>query len=268
MPLDLFSQPHIHVSTQPAKILNILNLNIQNPSVDRAHQQLDWMLKVDWNIMILTEAKFSKGCLHIANVLGERGYKVHIPDQSDAVDDYAVFIATKNLPIEEKSFSFLSHSRINAVRILSHIGWINVLGIYVPTHSEFEPYKNDKKMKFQNQFISAFSSYLGDNKEDSHYIIGGDFNVIEPANTPRLGHFHRWEYFYNQFAEWGFQDGFRALHPHKDERSWSGRMNSFRLDHLFTSKDITPYIVECFYAHETRSLKLSDHSAMVMNVEF
>lgn len=267
MTLDLFSQPHIHVSTQPANTLRILNLNIQNPSVDRAHQQLGWIIKTDWNIIILTEAKFSKGCFHIANVLGEKGYKVQIPDQLDVDDKYAVFLATKNLPIKEHDFSFLNHSRLNAVRILSRIGWIDVLGLYVPTHSDFEPHQNNKKLAFQNQFISAFSSYLADNNEKSHYIIGGDFNVIEPSSAPGADQFHRWEYFYKQFAEWGFQDGFRALHPHQNEQSWVGRMNGFRLDHFFTSRNITPHIVKCFYDHETRALKISDHSAMVMSIK-
>ena len=41
--------------------LKILLWNIQNPSTDRARKQIDWITKINPDILILTEAKDSNG---------------------------------------------------------------------------------------------------------------------------------------------------------------------------------------------------------------
>ena len=59
----------------------------------------------------------------------------------------------------------------------------------------------------------------------------------------------------------GLVDVFRSLHGYGVEAfSWYGRVNGYRLDHLFASPELRPRA--CRYLHEWRANGLSDHSAV------
>ena len=47
--------------------LNILTINIGNPSLDRARNQVKWLEQRFEDIFVLTETKESEGCKYIAN---------------------------------------------------------------------------------------------------------------------------------------------------------------------------------------------------------
>jgi exonuclease III len=66
--------------------------------------------------------------------------------------------------------------------------------------------------------------------------------------------------------ELGYRDAYRFLHGYESrEPSWtwqviSGHGGGWRLDHLFTSRELQP--VACNYHHAWRDARLSDHSAL------
>jgi exonuclease III len=65
----------------------------------------------------------------------------------------------------------------------------------------------------------------------------------------------------------GWRDAFRALHGYaRRDRSWAMRTGyGWRLDHILVSPGLTP--VEADYAHDWRTERLSDHSAMWARVK-
>jgi endonuclease/exonuclease/phosphatase family metal-dependent hydrolase len=68
----------------------------------------------------------------------------------------------------------------------------------------------------------------------------------------------------------GLRDAFRAVNGYgAPEASWywknRGRTGGYRLDHIFASEHFRP--VSCAYLHETRTSGLSDHSAIVADLE-
>lgn len=79
-----------------------------------------------------------------------------------------------------------------------------------------------------------------------------------------------WEYnFYEHLLQSGYIDAFKMCHPNQQEYSWVGRTgNSYRYDYFFISQDLASNIKDCFFVHETRKLKLTDHSAIVLEVKF
>ena len=67
----------------------------------------------------------------------------------------------------------------------------------------------------------------------------------------------------------GFRDAFRALHgPERRELSWEWPTwgGGYRLDHLIVSAEVTP--CEVGYVHDWRHERLSDHSALVAQLDW
>jgi len=63
----------------------------------------------------------------------------------------------------------------------------------------------------------------------------------------------------------GYKDAFRHVHGDIKEYSWySHQKNGYRYDHTYIHKAIVPIVKDCYYLHEWREDKLSDHSPMVL----
>ncbi len=245
--------------------IKIITLNIQNPSEKRAYEQLKWIVNQQANILILTEAKFSSGGFLIKKYLISNGYKVMTSVEESK--EYVTIIAVKGFPTIEWDFSLtLLPNRMTVTKIQTPIGVLNIIGLYVPSHNNFEPIKNERKEDFQKKFIDTLTSEYH-NKDIENLLIGGDLNVLEPGHQPMIPHFRQWEYFYDFFKNFGLLDAFRFVNPHKIEHSWFGKTMYQRLDHFFVSNDLIPYIKNCLYCHEPRLTKLSDHSALVLSLK-
>lgn len=240
--------------------LKILLWNIQNPSTDRARKQIDWITKINPDVLILTEVKDSNGFSIIRGQLESFGYKF-IYHKSNT---YFTIIALKNINYKEKEMNIgLEQQRIVFIELDTFIGKVGLIGAYIPTNSR-ETERISMKKKFQDNFISEVKKILIEDGGNLHLIIAGDFNILEPDHSPRYPQFDRWNYFYNFFENNSLIDIFKFLNPDRREYSWQGRGESQRLDYGFLSKDIIKYITNCEYLHYPRFNKLSDHSAMMI----
>jgi len=251
------------VIEEVAPKLKVLTWNIVNPSIDRAYNQFSWLTNLKANIIILTEAKQSKGCTYLRNALEGAGYKVY--SQAPQDNDYCVMIAEKGLssskwPIE---LSSLSH-RLELIVLKTSFGELKVIGMYVPSRWPKEK-RNINKRLFQNQVISLLKSLYKD-ESTKNLTIGGDLNVIDPTHVPKYPIFGDWEFeFYNAFLRVGLIDVYKLLNPTTQDYRWFGKLNDgYRFDHLFISKCFDISTMECYYLHEPRVSKLSDHSAMLL----
>ena len=66
----------------------------------------------------------------------------------------------------------------------------------------------------------------------------------------------------------GFIDVYRYCYPQKNEYSWVGRTgDGYRYDYCFVSESLSNRIIDCRFIHETRNNKLTDHSALVVEIE-
>ncbi len=139
-----------------------------------------------------------------------------------------------------------------------------LIGVYAPT------WTTEK----QKPFLEAFARTLKDvtsAKEYDGIIILGDTNMLEPNHTSNYPFLKEWEAFYNTLNECKFIDAFRFFYPKKEEYSWfsngrPGQINQ-RIDHCLISSNLIDHLKDCFYIHEVRLQKLSDHSAMCLEIE-
>ncbi len=239
--------------------------NIQNPSVERAVKQSQWLRKRPEQVFVLTETKASKGCLFLENYFRAYGYHVLFPKPEGK--EYGVMIVSK-IPFKESSSFQFTHpiqSRTTAVELSFPAGVIELIGTYVPSRDVSE-----EKISRKKTFLAAMSDAFAQSPRTPLRLFVGDLNILEPDHEPAYPFFQSWEYdFYENLKSQGLIDAFRSLHPNQTEYSWVGkRGDGYRYDHAFVSEGLHKQLTECFYVHEPRgaAMRLSDHSAIVTQI--
>jgi len=231
--------------------------NVSNPSIERARQQVLWLREKPFDTLILTETKNSEGCNYIEQYFRAHGLYVIFPKPEGK--EYGTLIISK-LPFSIGNFS----KRINSPRVISiqllKIPYnLEIVGVYVPNNRE-----KGKKLFLENLIESLKQKY-----PCKSFIFCGDLNIIEPNHIPHYSKFESWEYdFYNKLVDFQLHDAFRIRNSEAIEHSWVGRTgDGYRYDHCFVSKDIATNITECYYDHEPRLKRLSDHSGLVTIIQ-
>lgn len=245
--------------------ISILCWNISNPSIERATKQAEWLNTRSESVFVLTETKSSKGCAFMENYFRSYGYNVVSTKPIDK--NYAVMIVSKldlKPTVFSQSMNFLS-SRLASVEININNIKIEIIGIYIPSRNASEQ-KILRKKTFINKLIKVFdnSPYKGER------LVCGDFNILEPNHIPYYSFFKQWEYdFYSILRNYNLIDAFRHLNPTKNEYSWIGRTgDGYRYDHCFVSNNLVRSLSKSYYLHSPRTNKLSDHAAIITELQF
>ncbi len=260
-----------------SNILKLMTLNIGNPSIERVRRQIEWIEGRTENIFVLTETKVSEGCSFLEQHFSGLGntlfdfdkepeFNIYFP--KSLTGDLGVMILSR-YPIVEVKNCFENESRFYSrfldVIIDYHGQKIGIIGLYVPSRDASE-----EKTARKKQFAIEFLQYIkAQNHYGCPYIVCGDLNILEKDHIPHYSSFKEWEYvFYDRFDHFGFVDAFRLLHPNDNEYSWVGRTNDgYRYDHCFVTKDIKNKVLKCSYVHETRKIPITDHSAMILELD-
>lgn len=259
--LSLFDK-YIKTEEDNSKI-RILFWNIQNPSLQRTANQIEWIDEINPNIIVLTEVKDSKGFENIKGGLEFREYEV-VYNRNDS---YFTAIALRGIKYIEKDFRLKKSSeRVLLLELETIVGKINILGLYAPSNGMDEQ-KMLLKKEFHDDFISQLNKKFGLNNNNSNFIIGGDFNVLQPNHKPRDHRFEKWNYFYQFLEDIGLVDIYQYLNPGRMEYTWEFQDMHQRLDYAFVSRSIIERVIKCEYLHYPRVKNLSDHSALVIELE-
>ncbi|MFH1392719.1 MAG: endonuclease/exonuclease/phosphatase family protein [bacterium] len=244
---------------EPA-VFSLLCWNIANPSVERAGKQALWLKQRPEDILLLTEAKHSKGCIFLERYLQAFGYNVVFPKPEE--EEYGVMAVSKN-KLKPTDFSkLIKYLPSRVVSVESNR--LEIIGVYAPSRG----FDEGERLVKKKRFLEGLSNALDKSGSPTRRIFCGDLNVLEPNHIPYYDYFKNWEYdFYRDLAKHQLIDVFRDLHPDTEEHSWFGRSGAgYRYDHSFVSDDLKSAVKECYYLHEPRETKLSDHSAMVLKL--
>jgi exodeoxyribonuclease-3 len=240
-----------------------LNWNIQNPSLDRAINQINWIEENAFDIIILTEAKSSKAGLYIVDRLKSKGYIVNFPKIEN--NDYGVILAVKGMgeDVSKIDTEFLPN-RVSSIVCNLFGKRILLIGVYSPI------WATEKQKSFLESFARTIENATSI-EEYGGIIILGDMNMLETNHTSNYPFLKEWEIFYGTLNKYKFIDAFRFFYPKKIEYSWftngrDGQINQ-RIDHCFISSNLSDHLRDCFYIHEVRLKKLSDHSAMCLEIK-
>ena len=257
------------------KCLQILSLNIGNPSIDRAKIQAKWLEDRQEDIFVLTETKNSEGCLYIADYFLQFGYdlltlntnkryNVFFPESKTG--DLGVMIISK-LPIKNSYSIFeednIYFSRFAGCDIEFYGSNIHLIGLYVPSRD-----RSIEKIARKKSFCVDVAKYIKNINDEKACVICGDLNILERSHIPHYSTFFDWEYaFYDFFNKNNFIDTFKLCNPNAIEYSWVGRTNDgYRYDYCFVSKKMESNLIKSYYIHETRK-SFTDHSAIKVEIE-
>lgn len=242
--------------------MKILNLNIGNPSIERAQAQIEWLLNdEEYEIIVLTETKKSIGCELIINKLKDNDYMIYTDKYSN---DYGVIIASK---LDGRRFDFLDEniplrSRSSGITIRINDNIINVIGIYIPSNDKR---KNTRKKLFMESVIESLSKFRSSDK----ILLCGDFNTVMRNHIPRYSMFRKWEYdFFDEIKKNGLEDVYDILYPNQQVYSWFGRTgNAYKYDYNFITNNLKENLKDVVYLNETIELKLTDHAAIIIDLD-
>ncbi len=234
--------------------------NIANPSIERAGKQAEWLHKRPEDVLVLTEAKRSEGCIFMERYFQAYGYNVAFLKPEGK--EFGVIIVSKHLLTQSNFSDHIDYlrARVTSVKLNFLGNELEIIGVYVPSrNASYE--KIDKK----KHFLKNLTNILKTTPQPSKRIFCGDLNVLEPNHIPYYSFFEEWEYdFYRDLAKNRLKDAFRHLHPSIQEYSWVGRTgDGYRYDHCFVSENLLPSVQKCYYFHKPREIRLSDHSAII-----
>lgn len=243
--------------TQPPT-LQILTLNIGNPSPQRAERQLEWLDQRGEDVLVLTETASSRGCELIAGRLSGAGWEVRFPQPT--AGERGVLIASR-VALAEDPGELLGYLPGRAHRVMLAGAALEILGVYVPSR-DASPAKTERKRTFLAHLSAALSP-----ASDSRVLIG-DLNILEPGHRPSYAWLQDWEYdFYRGLLADGWLDAYRLRSPEAMEYSWVGYDgDSYRYDHAFVTAGLAERVLGCGYVHEPRELALTDHSGMTLTL--
>ena len=245
--------------------LSLLTLNIGNPSPERARRQLAWLARRDEHILVLTETKASAGCRLLAEGFAAAGDAVHWPRTGPG--EYGTMIVTAVDAAPDARFGDrvgCLPSRAGAVILPAPDGPLRLIGLYVPARDA-----STEKTERKRTWLAACDAALAAAASEMPVLLLGDLNILEPDHRPGYPFFAPFEYdFYRALVDvHGLTDAFRHLHPRDAEYSWVGRGgDGYRYDHAFCSGSLASQVTACYYLHQPREDRLSDHSALAMHL--
>jgi exodeoxyribonuclease III len=174
--------------------VRVLTWNVQHAAAARTHQQARWLATAaPHDALVLTEVAAGETGALLAQLLGEFGYSVYLPEAG--ADKYRVLLACRSPVMEvvsETGVDFLPHRCVAARVTLPGIE-VGVIGLYVPSRGPKDQ-RNVAKRAFQEAVTVALPSMSARLNVTGPVVITGDLNVVEPDHDPRYAVFGPWEY--------------------------------------------------------------------------
>lgn len=229
--------------------------NIQHGGGSRIKNIVQWIDQSKADVIVLTEYRKTKQELTAS--LRTIGFTSFVSSNAsrDGLGN-EVLIASK-LPEMIENGWIVKSSR--AVSVTVGNDRIHLLGIHIPGSTDSNGLAG--KMRAWDEVILYAKKY-----RNEPCLILGDFNTglaIDSQGTP----FAASERINHLLAE-GFTDIWRDRNPTATHYTWfSSSGNGFRLDAAFATKEVVPKVQSISYRDEPRVIKLSDHSAMVLDVQ-
>ena len=241
--------------TEPS--LSVLTLNVCSPSVPRAERQLEWLGSRPEQVFVLTEVGTGAGSELLADRFRASGWATRSRPPSQG--ERGVLIASRLAPSEVEPISAYLPERIAQLSVAG----LELIGVYAPSRDD-----SAARVARKRRFLAELLTVLGA-REPSAMVLIGDLNVVERSGRAVDRGFKEWEYeLYDELPGLGWLDAYRALHPDRVEVSWAdSEGRGHRFDHCMMTADLRSSLRRCEYLHETREHELSDHSAMVLELE-
>ena len=229
-------------------MFKLISWNIQQGGGTRIASIAGALSKENAHCIVLSEFKNNNSGQQLRGLLLKAGYKIQLVHAAPGTIN-SVLIASK-IPADSK-LHVQADSKFPYAIIEAIYPAFSIFGVYLP-----------HKKKHQ------LFPYLVDQIRNSNrpLIIAGDFNSGINGVDQKGDSFWYSEYL-KKMEVLGCQDAYRFVNGQVEVYSWfSHQGNGYRYDHTYASTALLPIIKNCYYLHEWRERKLSDHSPMVLEL--
>ncbi len=226
-------------------MLRILSWNIRQGGGTRLLKICQKLVDSKAEILVLSEFRNNASGHAIRNNLLKAGYK-HQYVGAAKTDENTAAIFSK-IPANFQHYPGSDPSYHHNVISASYEAFV-VYGMYLP---------HKKKHVL-------FDLLIQQAQREKPAIMVGDFNTGKNFIDQKGNSFWYTDKL-KTLEEKGMCDAFRYLHNELSEFSWFSHLgNGYRYDHSYAHKSLLAVIKECYYLHEWREEKLSDHSPMML----
>jgi len=237
----------------PIRPVRLLAWNIRQGGGKRLPAIISAIERHEADVLIISEYRGGDSGERLRAALAAIGYMHATAAAPPAGGGNGVLIAAR------RSFDDggpLAETPLEPCRIVrAYFGALRIYGIYMPNLL--------KKVPYWQALIAALAA----ESLDAHALAIGDFNTCR-AYVDEPGAIDACAHFMDEVAAIGFCDLWRHRYPEGREFSWySTRGNGFRIDHAFLSPTLTARAGEVRYSHDERESGLSDHSALILDVD-
>ena len=202
------------------------------------------------DVLIITEFRNNKNKELIEEHLIKLGYKFFAYSDSLPKINTVMIACKKNAQVEY--FNALNENKQRIIKVTYED--VLIYGCYFP--------QQKLKMPVFEFLIDELIKHKG-----KDLILMGDFNTGKHFIDENKASFYCSEYL-SKLEDFGAVDAWRLINNDKREYTWySNAGNGFRIDHCYISHSLKYRVKDCFYIHETREKKYSDHSLMSIELK-
>jgi exonuclease III len=231
--------------------LRVLTWNIRAGGGTRLVRIAQAIAAHEADVLVLTEYRSGEAGQRLRTVLRDLGYGWLSPVEPPGIRN-GVLIAARTKP---RLATHVTEHVPEPWRMLAvTIGGIRLFGVYMPNLKA--------KIPYWEALIEASTPHSG-----GRALALGDFNTCR-AYVDEAGATDVTALFLDKILAAGFRDVWRDRYPEAREYSWySHRGNGFRIDHVFASPRLARRIGAIRYSHDERTIGLSDHSALLVEID-
>jgi exonuclease III len=232
--------------------LRLFAWNIRHGGGTRLSRIVAAIVQHEADVLVLSEYRGGESGERLRAALAAIGY-VHVTAATPPSGGNGVLIAARQ-PFDDGGP--LTDAVPEPYRIVrAYFGALRIYGVYMPNLL--------KKVPYWEALIAALAA----EPLQAEALAIGDFNTCR-AYVDEPGAIDSCAHFMDGVAEIGFCDLWRRNYPDGREFSWySTRGNGFRIDHAFLSPALAGRAGAIRYSHDERTSGLSDHSALLLDLD-
>jgi exodeoxyribonuclease-3 len=236
-------------------VSRIISLNLRHGGGGRIAYLTDWLASKSPSAVIATEWRNNLSGQYLRDRLTLGGLQSILAPQAKSQIN-TVLLAAKDIK-DSQAATPLNSPEGDLVSISTKDG-VSILGCYFPQRMAKSPF-------FRRCTEMAASN------SDRPFVMIGDFNTgrndfdIEGNGVP----FHCADQFAGLHEQAGLVDLWRLRHGERRDWTWRSAKNGFRIDHAFGNQVFLKRYpnFRCEIDHEPRLVKLTDHSAIIVDFE-
>lgn len=248
--------PSDHPATKRRSVASrIISLNLRHGGGRRIAPLPDWLLSKSPSAVVATEWRNNVPGQYLRNRLTLSGLKSFLAAPAKSQIN-TVLLAARGTTGSQPATPL--NSPVGDLVSISTEEGVTILGCYFPQRMD--------KIPFFHRCIE-----LAGRNSHRPFVMIGDFNTgrneldIEGNGVP----FYCSDQFANLHEKAGVSDLWRLRHGERRDWTWRSAKNGFRIDHAFGNRASAERFpnFKCEINHEPRLAKLTDHSAIILDLE-